>query len=148
MLIQQWCNFKFCPACVFLVGDLHNPTAAELLSCKIKSQKPFLASTVSPCKPKQPNTTDGFGCAAPRKFPPFTLASILTYVCTLCLYLRPFAASHSAPTLRHHSGGSFWWFLSFIYLIPLNPCTLTCAVPVSKLYLEAHMPAFWISISM
>lgn len=27
-LIQQVCNFKFCPACVFLVGDLHNQTAA------------------------------------------------------------------------------------------------------------------------
>ncbi|RMC12436.1 hypothetical protein DUI87_09951 [Hirundo rustica rustica] len=49
----------------------------ELLSRKVRSQKPFLASRVSPCKPKQPKSSNGLGSTVPRKLPPFTLGQLL-----------------------------------------------------------------------
>lgn len=45
--------------------DFYNQTAA-LLSCKMTSQEPF-PCLVSPCKPKQPNSTDDLRSTVPQK---------------------------------------------------------------------------------
>lgn len=137
MLIQQGCNFKFCPAGVFLVGDLHNQTAARaaLLQGKVTGAFFWLPQflLVNPSNQTVPMASD------PQFQGNFLL---LPWHCKVRSSLRPFADSHSAPILRHHLGGLFFLLTPQLCLIPLNHCTLTYAVPLSKLSLEGYMPAF------